>query len=107
MQWLHGSDVLLGHPIPPVGLGDGTVASKHGERRGGGGVPQVEPHFLPPINGFRHGDVEIRIDTLPRLDTDDHNPRISHFRARALREPNAKEVVPQDEMGVNPHEGLA
>jgi hypothetical protein len=88
-QGLQVANVLLGHPISPVGLGDGVVASKHGERRGGI-VPQVEPHFLPPVHGFRHGDVEIRIDTLPELDMDDHNPRNSHFHARAMRELDAK-----------------
>jgi hypothetical protein len=97
--------VLLGHPIPPVGLGDEVVTREHRERRGDI-VPQKEPHFLPPVHWFRHGEVEIRIGAMPRLDVDVHATQNCCFHVCALREPDAKEVVPQVEVGVKPHEGL-
>jgi hypothetical protein len=40
------------------------------------------------------------------LDMDGHASQNRCFHVRALREPDAKEVVPQVEMGVNPHVGL-
>jgi hypothetical protein len=60
-QGLQLAEVLLGDPVPLVGLGDRAVAHKCGEWHGNV-VPQKEPYFLPPIHGFRHGDVKIRID---------------------------------------------
>jgi hypothetical protein len=44
---------------------------------------------------------------MPILDVNVHSTLNRHFRIRALREPDAKEVVPQVEVGVNPYKGLA
>jgi hypothetical protein len=98
-------EVLPSHPIPLVGLGNGAVTCEHGERHGGI-VPQKEPYFLTPIHGFRHWEVEVRIDTMPRLDMDDHATQNSRFHIRALWEPDVKEVVPKVEVGINSHVGL-
>jgi hypothetical protein len=53
---------------------DGVVSSERREWCGGV-VPQEEPHFLPPIHKFGHGDVEIRIDDMPRFDVDNPPPK--------------------------------
>jgi hypothetical protein len=68
-QGLQLAEVLLGHPIPLVRLGDMLVTHDH-EEWCSGGIPKKEPHFLPPVHGFRHGEVEIGIDAMPRLDMD-------------------------------------
>jgi hypothetical protein len=44
---------------------------------------------------------------MSKLDVGNHAYQNCHFHVRALWELNAKEVVPQVEMGVNPHIGLA
>jgi hypothetical protein len=85
-QGLQLAKELLGHPIPPFGLGDRAVTCEHGEQHDSI-APHKEPHFLPPMHGFSRGEVEIRIFALQELDV--------------------KEVVPQVEVGVNSHEGLA
>jgi hypothetical protein len=72
-QGLQLAEVLLAHSVPPVGLGDGAIIGERGERLIGI-VPQVEPPFLPSFHRFEHGVVEIRIDTMPRLDIDNHAP---------------------------------
>jgi hypothetical protein len=98
--------VLLSHPIPLVGLGDGAVTSEHGERCSGI-ILQGESHFPPLIHGFGYGDVEIRNNAMPRRDVHNHAPPPNlHFRVRVLWELDAKEVIQQIEMVVNPHEGL-
>jgi hypothetical protein len=85
---------------------DGVVTCEHGEWRVSV-VPQKEQHFLPPVHGFSHGEVEIRIDTMPRLDIDAHATQNHRFHLQALREPDVKEVVSQVEVGVNPYESSA
>jgi hypothetical protein len=60
-------------PRTPRWVGGWAVTHEHGEQCGGG-VPQKESHFLPPIHRFGHGDVEIRIDAKPGLDVDDYDP---------------------------------
>jgi hypothetical protein len=44
---------------------------------------------------------------MPRLDVDDHAPQIYRFHVQVLWEPDVKEVVPQVEVGFNPHESPA
>jgi hypothetical protein len=51
--------------------------------------------------------VEAGIDSMPISDVDDHATQNHHFRAWAWQEPGAKEVVPQIEVELNPHVGLA
>jgi hypothetical protein len=60
-------------PHTPVRLGKGVVTDERGERRIDI-VHLVEPMFPPPFQRFGHGDVEIRINALPRLDVDNHTP---------------------------------
>jgi hypothetical protein len=72
-------ELLLGHPIPPVGLWDWVVIREHREWHGGS-VPQKEPYFLPPVRGFGHGKVEVWIDAMPGLDVDDRASQNRHFR---------------------------
>jgi hypothetical protein len=43
---------------------------------------------------------------MPRLEVDLHATQNCRFHVCALRELDAKEVVPQVEVGVNAHEGL-
>jgi hypothetical protein len=74
--------VLLAHSIPPVGLGDGLATHEHGERRISI-VPNKEPYFLPPIQSFGHGEVEVGY-SLPRSDLKVHNTQHPRFHARAL-----------------------
>jgi hypothetical protein len=35
-------------------------------------VPQKEPYFSPPVHGFGHEEVEMRIQAMPGLDVDVH-----------------------------------
>jgi hypothetical protein len=98
-------EVLLGHTVPLVRLGDGAVTHECGEHRSNY-VPLEEPHFPPPVHGFKHGEVKTRIDTVPRLDTHIHTTKNHYFCVHALREMDPKEVVPQVEVGVNTNEGL-
>jgi hypothetical protein len=43
---------------------------------------------------------------MPRSDGDAHTAQNCRFHAQALLEPGAKEIVPQIEVGLNPHIGL-
>jgi hypothetical protein len=43
---------------------------------------------------------------MPKIDMDDRTHQTCHFHTRALQTSDTEEVVPQDEMGVNPYEGL-
>jgi hypothetical protein len=106
---MHGmqlAEVLLGYPVPPVGLGDGAVTLEQGERRGGS-VPKKEPYFLPPVQGFGHGEINVRINAMLGLDVDVHATQHCCIHIRAPWEPDMKEAVSQVKVGVNPHEGLA
>jgi hypothetical protein len=78
---------------------------EHGERRVGV-IPQKEPYFPPPIRGFGHGEVEVRIDSMPRFDIDVHATQNYRFDACVRQEPGAKEVHPQIKVGLNPHVGF-
>jgi hypothetical protein len=84
---------VLGHPVPLVGLGDGAITREHGKRCGSV-VSQKESYFLPLVQGFGHGEVEVRIDAMPGLGVDNHASQNCHFHVRALRETDVKEVVP-------------
>jgi hypothetical protein len=70
MQGLQLAEVLLGHPVPLVGLGDGAVNCEHGER-----AAQKELYFLPHVRGFKHGEVKVMINAMPGLDMDDSAPK--------------------------------
>jgi hypothetical protein len=43
---------------------------------------------------------------MPRLSMDNCAPRNHHFHTQALWAPDTEEVIPQVEIGVNPHEVL-
>jgi hypothetical protein len=47
--------------------------------------------------------VELGIDSMPRFDIDVHATQNRRFRARVLREPDTKEVLPNIKVGLNPH----
>jgi hypothetical protein len=96
----------LATPYHRVGLGDGAVTHEH-EQWHGGVVPQKEPYFLPPVQRIRHGEVEVGIDFVPEHDIDIHSTQNRRFHVHVLRELDAKEVVTQIKVGVNPHVGLA
>jgi hypothetical protein len=72
-------EILLGHPVALAGLGDGAVTHEHRERHDSI-IPQKEPYFLPPIRGFRHEEVKVRINAMPRLDVDDQASQNHRFR---------------------------
>jgi hypothetical protein len=99
-------EVPLGHFVPSIGLGDGAAMSKHGERRVNI-IPQKEHILSATRRGFRHGEVEVGIDSMLGFDIDVHASQNRHFHAQALREPNVKEVVSQIKVGLDPHIGLA
>jgi hypothetical protein len=80
--------------------------SEHGERRISV-ISQKKSYFLPPVRGFRNGEVEVGIDSVLGFDIDVHASQNCHFRAQALQGPNVKEIVPQIKVGLNPHVGLA
>jgi hypothetical protein len=80
MQVLQLAEVLPGHSIPPVRLGDRVASSEHGEWRVGV-VPQTEPYFLPHTRRFRHGEVEVGIDSMLGFDRDVHATQNLRFRA--------------------------
>jgi hypothetical protein len=63
--------VLLDHIVPQIRLGDATVTREHREPCGNI-VPQKEPYFSPPVHGFGHEEVEMRIQAMPGLDVDVH-----------------------------------
>jgi hypothetical protein len=65
---------LFPTPYPSIRLGTGVVTGKHEEQRVGV-VPHREPLLLPPFHQFGHGDVEVKIDTLPGPDWDIHTPQ--------------------------------
>jgi hypothetical protein len=96
-QGLQLAEVLLGHPIPPVGLWDGAVTREHGVPRDAI-VPQKEPYFLPPVREFEHGEVEVRINAMLGLSMDDHASQNYCFHVQALSELDLKKVVPQVEV---------
>jgi hypothetical protein len=70
--------VHLSHLIPLVGLGDRAVTHEHGKWCGSI-VPHKEPYFLPPVHGFEHGEVDVRIDAMPGLHMEDHANQNHHF----------------------------
>jgi hypothetical protein len=98
MQGLQLTEVLLGHRVILVGLGDRTITHKHGERCCSV-VPQKEPHFSQLVHGPGHGEVKIGIDAMPRLDMEIHTMQNCRFRARAPQEPDSNEVVSHVEVG--------
>jgi hypothetical protein len=51
-------------------------------------------------------EVEVGIDSMPRSNIGDHATQNHYFGTPVLREPGAKEVVPQIEVGLNPQVGL-
>jgi hypothetical protein len=65
---VHGlqlAEVLLGHPVPPGRQGNGVVTGERGERCVGI-VLEVEPLLPSSFHRSGHGNVKIRIDTMPR-----------------------------------------
>jgi hypothetical protein len=70
-------------------------------------VPQKELYFSSPVCRSGHREVKVGIDSVPRFDVDIHATQNHRFRARSLQEPGEKEVVPQIEVRLNPHVGLA
>jgi hypothetical protein len=95
----------VGVTVPPVGLGDKAATREHGEWHVGI-IPQKEPYLLLPIQSTRHGEMEVRINSVPRSDEDVHTTQNCRFHSRALLELGVKEVVPQIEVGLHPHVGL-
>jgi hypothetical protein len=57
---------FLAIPYHPGKQGNEAVTGERGERRGGV-IPQLKPYLPPPFHRSGHGDVEIRIDAMPRL----------------------------------------
>jgi hypothetical protein len=98
--------VLLNDDITPLGLTDKSATYEHGEQCIGV-VPQKELYFSPPDRSIKHRKAKVRINSWPGLDKDVHAAPHHYFRVRALSQPGAKEIVPQIEMGLNPHIGLA
>jgi hypothetical protein len=105
-QGLQLAEALPSHPIPPARLGNGAATNERGERRIGI-IPPVQPLLPPPLHQFGHGNAEVRIDAMPRLDMDNHTPQICQFHVLVLRTSDAEEMVRQVKMGVNTHVGLA
>jgi hypothetical protein len=99
-------EVLLGHTISPFGLRDGAATHAHGEWCVSV-VPHKEPYFPPPEWRVGHQEAKVGINYRPRSDKDVHIAQSRHLRTRALLSPGTKEVVPQIEVGLNPHIGLA
>jgi hypothetical protein len=88
-----------------VWLGDGAAICEHGEQCIGI-IPRKEPYILSPVRRFEHREVELWTNSIPRFDIDVHTNKNCRFRTRALQEPNVK-VVPQIEVGLDPHVDLA
>jgi hypothetical protein len=105
MQGPQLAEVLPGHSILLVGLGDGVVTGECGKRCISV-VPQVELFVPPPLHRSGYQDVEISIDVMPRPRVDNHAPQNCHFCVWVLWMPVVEKIVSQDEMEVNPHIGL-
>jgi hypothetical protein len=57
-------------------------------------ISQKEQYFPPPVYTIEHGEVEVGNDSVPGFNIDIHATKNRRFHARALWEPDAKEVVP-------------
>jgi hypothetical protein len=101
---LHATVVCPDHTVPPVGLGDGAATCEHGELLVSV-IPQKELYFLPTIWRIRCREVEVGMNSVPKSDEDVHTAQNHRFHARVLSEPGTK-VVPQIEVGLNPHIGV-
>jgi hypothetical protein len=102
MHGLQLTEVLLCHLVPSVMVGNEAVTGDCGEWRVSV-VPQVEPLLSPPLHRFGHMIVEIGIDTLPGLDVDNHASQNCQHCIRVLWTRNAKEIIPQVEVGIYHH----
>jgi hypothetical protein len=98
-------EVPPGHAVPPAGLGNRVATHEHGERRVGV-IPQKEPHFPPPVRRTRDQEVEVGINSTARSNKYVSTAQSCHFYSRALLLLGTEEVVPQIEVGLNPHIGL-
>jgi hypothetical protein len=99
------AEVLQGHPVPLDRKGNRAITSER-KKRHGGVVPQIKPLLPPPFHQFGYGGVEIRINTMSELDMNDCTPRDCQLHVWVLWTPDTEEIIPQVEMGVNPHVGL-
>jgi hypothetical protein len=64
-QGLQPVEVSPDHSVPPVGFGDRAATCEHGERRSSI-VPEKEPYSPPPVRRFRHREVKVGINFVPR-----------------------------------------
>jgi hypothetical protein len=60
-------EVPPSHLIPPGWQGNGAATGECGEQCGGV-VPQVKQLLLPPLHRSEHGNDEIGIDSMPKLE---------------------------------------
>jgi hypothetical protein len=111
-QGLQHAEVLPSHSMSLGRQGNRAATSKHGEWIRGI-IRQVKPLLLPPLHRLGHGDFEVRIYSMPKLDMNNRTPRECQLRFWVLRMPDTKEVNPQIKLMVNPlvsltqsHKGL-
>jgi hypothetical protein len=100
-QGLQLAEVLPSHSIPPGRHGNGVATGKHREWSGSV-IPQVKPFLLPPLHRPGHGDVEVRINFMHRLDMNSRAPRDRQLCFRVLWTPDTEEVILQIKIKVNP-----
>jgi hypothetical protein len=100
-QGLHLAEVLLGHPLLPVGLGDEAATHEHGEQCDIV-ILHREPHFVPHVHILGHGKVKVGIDAMPGFNMDDHTTQNRHFHARAPWEPDVKKWFHMSKWGSIP-----
>jgi hypothetical protein len=79
MHGLQLTEVLPNHPIPPRRKGNRADTGKHGEQCGRV-VPQVKPLLPPPLHRPGHGDVEVRVNSIPGLGMNNHTPEDCQLR---------------------------
>jgi hypothetical protein len=81
----------------------------HQETEGAGEtiIFQVKPFLPPPLHQPGHGDLKVRIYSMPRLDMNDPAPRDHHPCFRILPIMEVKEVPSQIKIRVYPQVGFA
>jgi hypothetical protein len=104
----HGLELAEVHPshsIPPRRKGNGAATSKHGERSGSV-IHQVKPLLPPPLHQPRHGNVEVRINFMPRFDMNNRTPDDYQLHFPVLRTADMEDIIPQIKRKVNPQVSL-